>query len=279
MDLCLEALTAADIEAPQLAAVAARNGLRSITVLTSPIGGGRHDLVGDTPTRRETRQRCHELGVEVLAVDGLGVSAFATDAQIDALERAVESAAWLGAKQVNAITFTSPEEREAIGQAELERRLLDRFHRFCDIADRYPVKVMTELSVRMALQSVPMGAQFVERLGRGVRLVVDALHFHRNYGVPSQLIDAAPWIGHCQLCDGPASMPPERQREEALSYRLNPGEGALPLLDFVRALPGETTFGIEVPRQDLIDAGVSADERCRRAIEATRALLAESGRM
>ena len=274
MDLCLEALTAADVEAPQLAAIAAANGLQSISVFTHPVGGGQHDLVGDTPTRRETRHRCRELGVQVLMVDGLNVSAFATDAQIDALEAALESAAWLGARQVNTITFTSPEERRAIGQTELEQRLLDRFHRFCDIADQYPLKVLTELSVRMALQSVPMGARFARQLDRGVCLVVDALHFHRNYGNCTELVAAERWIGHSQLCDAPVFMPIEHQREEALSYRLSPGEGALPLLDMVRALPPQATLGIEVPRADLIAAGVSAEERCRRAIEATRALLA-----
>jgi len=273
MDLCLEALTAADVEAPQLAAIAAANGLQSISVFTHPVGGGRHDLIGDTPTRRETRLRCRESGVKVLMVDGLRVSAFATDAQIDALEGALESASWLGARQVNTITFTTPEERQAVGQTELERRLLDRFHRFCDIADQYPLKVLTELSARMALQSVPMGARFAQQLDRGVCLVVDALHFHRNSGDCTQLTEAARWIRHSQLCDAPAFMPVEHQREEALSYRLSPGEGALPLLDMLRALPPQASFGIEVPRQDLIAAGVPAEERCRRAIEATRALL------
>lgn len=277
MTLCLEALTAADVEAPILVEIAATNGLNRISVFSAPLGGGRHDMVGDTPTRRETRDRCEALGIRIALFEGIALPPFATDEEVDDTQARLESAAWLGAEAVNVTTWTSPADRDAVGDEEIEARLLDRFHRFCDLAGEFELQVFTELSVRMALQTVPRGAAFVETLGRGVRLVIDALHFHRNDGDAAQIVAAAPWIGHCQLCDGPAFMPSELQREEALKSRLYPGEGDFPLIELVRALPLDVSLGIEVPRQDLIDAGVPAEARCRNAIEATKILLAVAG--
>ena len=44
---------------------------------------------------------------------------------------------------------------------------------------------------------------------------------------------------------------------------------------FVAALPSEITIGVEVPLQDLREAGIGPAERARRAVEASRRSLYE----
>jgi sugar phosphate isomerase/epimerase len=68
-------------------------------------------------------------------------------------------------------------------------------------------------------------------------------------------------------------MPADRQFAEAIGGRLTPGDGALPLGAFTRALPPGTVIGIEVPNTALKDQGISAEERVRRAVAGTRMLL------
>ncbi len=80
-------------------------------------------------------------------------------------------------------------------------------------------------------------------------------------------------IARAQLSDGPAEMPPDRQFAEAIGDRLIPGEGALPLREFLAALPDGITVGLEVPMTSLQEQGVGPDERVRRTVTATRALL------
>jgi hypothetical protein len=58
--------------------------------------------------------------------------------------------------------------------------------------------------------------------------------------------------------------------------RLVPGEGELPLLDILKALPPEVVIGLEVPRLSLAEAGVSHADRMRPCVQAARGLLAES---
>ena len=61
--------------------------------------------------------------------------------------------------------------------------------------------------------------------------------------------------------------------ESGLRATVAPGEGALPLRAFVKALPDAITIDVEVPMKRLADAGVTPLERARRAVEAARRYL------
>jgi hypothetical protein len=62
--------------------------------------------------------------------------------------------------------------------------------------------------------------------------------------------------------------------EEAMYHRLAPGEGELPLLDMLAALPRDLVVGLEVPMRSLAEAGVSAYDRLLPCVSGARALLA-----
>jgi hypothetical protein len=63
--------------------------------------------------------------------------------------------------------------------------------------------------------------------------------------------------------------------EEAIFERMVPGEGELPLLDILSALPAGIVIEIEVPRRSLALAGVGPIDRLRPCVEAARRLLSE----
>ena len=70
-------------------------------------------------------------------------------------------------------------------------------------------------------------------------------------------------------------MPPEELRRESRTARLLPGEGELPLDALLDALPPDVAISVEAP--SARDAHLPAAERARRALAATRAVLARHG--
>jgi hypothetical protein len=63
---------------------------------------------------------------------------------------------------------------------------------------------------------------------------------------------------------------------EAVAERGIPGEGSFPLAAFLRCAPPGVTIEVEVPQTAARLAGVSALDRARRAVDATRALMRQS---
>ena len=61
---------------------------------------------------------------------------------------------------------------------------------------------------------------------------------------------------------------------EARDNRLAPGQGDLPLAEFLAALPGDVTIGLELPMAARAEAGMGPEERLAPAIAAARDMLA-----
>jgi hypothetical protein len=53
-----------------------------------------------------------------------------------------------------------------------------------------------------------------------------------------------------------------------------PGEGELPLAQFLRLVPDGVVVSLEIPMRSLAEAGVGPRERTARCVEAARTLLA-----
>jgi sugar phosphate isomerase/epimerase len=104
-------------------------------------------------------------------------------------------------------------------------------------------------------------------------LLIDALHFYRSGAHPRDLAEIDPGLfPYIHLCDAyAAAPPPEGLRPEGRGGRFYPGEGELPLGDFLRALPRNIPIAIEAPCAEY--AGLPPLERGRICGAATRALL------
>jgi sugar phosphate isomerase/epimerase len=259
--LCLDFLTAVEASPVRLAELAAANGCQSISFMVHPVQGvPDFGMNSDTPMRRETKQRCADLGVTVDMVEGFLLT---PEVNIAAFAPSLESSAWLGAKSANVVLRDSE-----------EARLAETFTAFRDLAASFGMVTLAEWSRRTCFPSPAAIGRFLAAVGDGALLQVDFLHTQRGDFGPADIAALDPRIvGRGQISDGPAEMPVDQQFAEAIGGRLTPGDGVLPLKDFIRALPPSTVIGIEVPNTALKDQGISAQERVRRAVAGTRALL------
>jgi sugar phosphate isomerase/epimerase len=259
--LCLDFLTAIEASPPELAALAADNGLNLIAIMGHPAAGvPDFGMASDTPMRRATRRRCRELGVTVDMIEGFLLT---PDTDVPDFRAALESGAWLGARRAN-VLLRDPD----------NARLSDNLAAFCALADACGVEVVTEWSRRAPFASPAAAAAFLTAGGTGARLQFDSLHlFRAGFTAADVAALAPPIVGRAQLSDGPAEMPADRHLDEALGERLPPGDGQLPLGGFVRALPAGTVIGIEVPMTAARSRGLGPADRVARAVAGARSVL------
>jgi sugar phosphate isomerase/epimerase len=105
-------------------------------------------------------------------------------------------------------------------------------------------------------------------------LLIDTMHFFRSGSTVADLAALDPAvIGHIQLCDVPMPAVMESYMEEALYERRAPGDGDLPLAEFLRHVPEHVAIGLEIPIRSEAEAGVEPHERLGRCVAAARALL------
>jgi sugar phosphate isomerase/epimerase len=83
-------------------------------------------------------------------------------------------------------------------------------------------------------------------------------------------------IGYIQLSDTTMQRRMEHYAEEAMYERMTPGEGELPLLDMLAALPQDRVVGLEIPMRASAESGVSAYDRLLPCVNSARSLLARA---
>jgi sugar phosphate isomerase/epimerase len=118
-------------------------------------------------------------------------------------------------------------------------------------------------------------ADAVRHVGRPeFGILVDTMHLVRSGGSAADLTALDPALIHyAQLCDVPLRRTDLSYGEEAKYERRAPGDGELPLLDILAALPRDRVVGLEIPQRSLAEAGVGPHERLGRCVDAARALL------
>lgn len=156
-------------------------------------------------------------------------------------------------------------------------RLIANFAALCDLAAPFGLRLDLEFMRWRDIATPEQAIEVVEGAGRAnASVLVDALHLMRcGSGVAALAEIPAARLRAVQLCDGPRDAP-HTQAEiiaEAREARLMPGEGALPLIPLLHALPPDITVSVEVPTP-----GLSAAERLARSAAAARRVLAAAGR-
>lgn len=228
--------------------IAADAGFDAVTLR---LGGGNRDapdapepypLIGDTEPRRETINRLRQRGIGVLDVEVLRLRG---DTEVAEVRPMLESAQALGAPHLL-----------VVGLEQDESRLVERFAALCVEADAYGVRPALEFMRMSSVPTVLDADRIVAAAGHPAGAVlVDPLHLARSGGTPA---DVAPLAAahpdrypYLQLCDGPAAAPGEGGLrdlfDEAVNNRLSPGDGELPLVDLLHALPPAAAVSVEVP--------------------------------
>lgn len=258
-------LSLLDIGPPELFDVVAKAGYRRTGLrMHSAAPGTKVYPVG----RREApalRAAARAAGVEIFDAEFISL---ARDLDVASLEGWMATAAELGAQRVNC---------GASGDDPDLARNVDRFGALCDVAARHGLGVDLEfMRWRRPIASVGDAVEVVTWAGRSNgRILVDLLHVVRSGGTAADLARVpARWIGHVQLSDAPLVPPPDDEiPTEARERRLPPGEGALPLVELMNALPAGVPLSTEaVTRASL--PGLSPLESAIRAREGALRLLA-----
>ena len=128
--------------------------------------------------------------------------------------------------------------------------------------------------IRIGIEFMPMSAvktaAMAEALIAAARrpeigLVIDTLHLARSQGGADTLRALAPErLCLVQICDAPAQLAAGSSLfDEAMTGRLYPGDGQLPLADFLAALPAGLEVECETPV--VADASLPLLERARRS--------------
>lgn len=256
--------TAIDATPPHLVDLAARAGFAAVSVMLEfPVSytGPRFPVLGDTPMRRETKQRLDDTG---LVLYDAAVCRLEPDSKVEDFAAVMDSAAYLGARTVN-VNASDPD----------AARLADRFAALCALAAQHGMGIGLEFMMSTQVHTVADALDLIERSGvTDAALTVDALHLTRSGGSAKDIAALAPaQVSYVQLCDGPATVPAEGYAFEGGRQRLLPGEGELPLADLVAAVGPDVLLAVEAPSQRRVEQGVSDEDYVAAAMRALKNLL------
>jgi len=262
--LTLGWLTLINTKSADVITAAAGAGFRSasIRITGRKLGDGYEPIVGNPAMIRELRQRMDDGGV---TMSNTSVYHLSPEITLEALLPAIDATVELGAR-VMVATCTDPD----------HARWVDFMGPYCAAAAQAGITLALEFVPFSEARTIAVGADLVRRTGASnFGLLIDSLHLSRSGGTPADIAQVDPaQIVFAQLCDAVKTIPPRDQlANEARTARLYPGDGELPLYDFMDALPAGIEIEIEMPRGDLaLGTGL---EQARRAGAATRAWLAD----
>jgi sugar phosphate isomerase/epimerase len=262
--LSLSALTVLELSPPQMVECAAQAGYDFVGLRLLPATDHevRHDIVGDTPLKRETLARLRDTGIKVLDVEILRLK---PDTDVSAFLPMLDTAAELGARYV-LVAGNDPD----------EARTAERLAQLCDLAAPLGLSPSLEPMPWTDVKDITQGARIVKAAARrNTGLIIDPLHFDRAAS-STDALRALPreYFGYVQFCDAPAERPADLDTllYQARCERMIPGEGGLDLAGILRALPGHLPVSIEVPTQQWAQT-TPALARARKLREATLGVL------
>jgi sugar phosphate isomerase/epimerase len=214
----------------------------------------------DAAMQRAVARALRERGVGLALVEG-----FAISPNNDAADHArdLDMIVEMGARAICSVSLDKD-----IGRTH------DQFARLTELAAARGLLTTTEVGAGV-LRNLGRAKEAVEAVGRpDFTLLIDTMHFFRSGSTVADLAALDPAvIGHVQLCDVPMPARIESYMEEALYERRAPGDGDLPLAEFVRLIPEGVVIGLEIPIRSEALAGVGPSERLGRCVAAARTLI------
>lgn len=266
--LGIETISAFGLPPVEYVNLAADLGLAHISTGLTAIDINPHsyqpfDLKEDATLRRDMVAAMRDRGITLSLAEGLTVRP-----DIEAHDRAHEFDVFaeLGATRINTVSL-DPD----LG------RTFDQFAIIVEMASQRGMVATTEFAPGLTVADLSTALAAIRHVGRhDFSLLIDTMHLIRSGSTPSDLAALDPdLIGYVQLCDAPLESQFSSYMEEAMTERRSPGQGELPLLDILRAVPRDRVIGIEVPLLSQAKAGIGPLERLRPVVAAARDLLAQ----
>lgn len=258
----LDQLTVYGVSPVELVEIAARAGYGAISPFIGAGGGGPLPTValhaGD-PATIAMADRMADTGIFINNADGF---ALFDDTDMEELRQAVFLMADMGARGAVSLQFDSDDARG--------------FDRFCQLQEwtqEAGITLVLEFTPLSRIAGLDDALAYRDRAGgQGIGILVDLLHLNQSGGSPRDVAALDPaLICGAQLCDGPLQCSAEEYARRAMSERMVPGEGELPVRDFLAALPRNLVCGIETPLRSREAAGEGHLARATMLLKAARA--------
>jgi sugar phosphate isomerase/epimerase len=267
--LGIERLSVFGMPPVEFITLAADLGCSHVGMSLTPMPGYNPDnytdgsLRDDAALRRATIAALRGCDMQIGVVEGFGVK---PGSDIASCASDLDLVRELGGTRIACVSFDKEMQRTIDGFAELAQLAAER-----------DLLVSAEMGSLGPYGRVDAALEMVRGIGMSnFSLMIDTMHYFRMGNTNAQLskIDPA-LIGYVQLCDVPHAWRFETYMEEALYERMAPGEGELPLREFVSLLPAEVVVSLEIPIRSLAEQGMGPRERLTHCVVAARALLAE----
>jgi sugar phosphate isomerase/epimerase len=260
--LSLDCLTLPDVPPVELVRIAGETGYGAISLWVQP--PVMFEAMLATPAM--AADLAQALADHSVKVGNLEVFNLNTDDPIAEYEPAIDLGAGLGAATATAIDFGQP-----------RSDIAERFAAFHALCAGHGIRALVEPISMGNVRTPQDGIDLIRAAGVDAKLVVDCLHLVRTGCTADELPVIANYVGHVQICDGPATISDEELGLEATANRLYPGEGDFPLVDILAAIPASATLGLEVPNVARLERGVAPRDRAREAFSAAQTVLDRVG--
>ncbi|HEY3658391.1 MAG TPA: TIM barrel protein [Steroidobacteraceae bacterium] len=262
MRLSLHQLTVPDISPPELVDIAARLECDHVCFLIGVPGNpGPFRRINTVSEARELKQRIEAAGMSAC---NTGTFMAHPDVELSSYRETLNIAAALGASSVNSLI-----------QHPDRIRTAEKLRDFAQLAKTYGLAVVLEWYRFSEVTTLKEAVEFLKLAGSdNIALNADILHLIRNGEGPSDMAKVDPaLLKYAQICDGPLTLPEDKQVEEATANRDFPGAGEFPLVSFIRQLPKSGTVSVEAP-VNRMSVKLSAAERAKGAIDGARKVIA-----
>ncbi|WP_043283859.1 sugar phosphate isomerase/epimerase family protein [Paraburkholderia oxyphila] len=259
-------LTALDLNPGTFVKQAAKAGFSSVGLRVVPVAPGApaYPTKVGSAEHLELRRLLESEGMELHDIEFIQIK---PDIDVLSYESILEAGADLGAR---AVTVSGDDSDFA--------RLTKNFGEMCDLAARFGLRVDIEFMKWRHVGTLQQACAVVDGAGKtNGAVLVDALHLSRSGGTPDQLKRLrSDMVRSVQLCDAAAQAPRDDEATiaEARGGRLFPGEGVLPLVELLRALPSgrDTAISVEMPFPSL-----ESEARLELAWQSAMATLERAG--
>ncbi|NIF24981.1 sugar phosphate isomerase/epimerase [Pantoea sp. Tr-811] len=262
----LAALTVLELSPADMVEAAARAGYSHVGLRLVPATEQEQHfpLVADASLRRQTQARLRDTGIQVLDLEILRLKPHTCVADFEPI---LAVGAELGGTEL-LVAGNDPD----------EARLTERFAELCDLAAGFGIHPHLEFMPWTDVRDLRQAMRVVSNADRANACVlVDAFHFNRS---GSLLSDLAQWpaqrMRYAQLCDVAGPVPDDMDEilRQARNERRFPGEGDADLLGLLRTLPPTVPLSLEIPTRQLLEQGISGEQRARLALEKAKSVLA-----
>ncbi|MFF0818225.1 sugar phosphate isomerase/epimerase family protein [Rhodococcus sp. NPDC003318] len=266
-ELGVEYQTVLGLPPVEFVQVAADLGCRHISMKVAggggpdnPYGYPAYSLLEDVPLRRRFISALQDHDVSISLGEGFVVRPGhdLRDAGAD-----LDVMAELGATRVNAVAV----------DPDLPRSF-DQLALFAEMAAGRGMATTTEFAKSLTVSDLPTALQAVGHVNRpDFTLLVDTMHAFRSGHGPGELVMLDDeWVGYIRLSDNTLAQRNPAYRDDSIDRRV-PGEGELPLVEILAALPALPVIGVEAPMRSLAVAGTPARECARLAVSGARSVL------